>query len=193
MTEYTFRDLRAYLHFNNNNSYKKIRYKSSNKFIEFNKLYNYSSISIDQNSKVGVDIRYNGNQGIGFFINQSENRHIHTEFGLAYDISDYLNNSRKTSYIKNGLYWDSRFNDIELKLEVENFHQITDLIDDIDLSRLELLFELYFHINSNIKIILGYELEDFKISENKLNPSIFLSIGYSDILTINKLKNKIIN
>ena len=193
MTEYTFRDLRAYLHFNNNNSYKKIRYKSSNKFIEFNKLYNYSSISIDQNSKVGVDIRYNGNQGIGFFINQSENRHIHTEFGLAYDISDYLNNSRKTSYIKNGLYWDSRFNDIELKLEVENFHQITDLIDDIDLSRLELLFELYFHINSNIKIILGYELEDFKISENKLNPSIFLSIGYSDILNINKLKNKIIN
>ena len=193
MTEYTFRDLRAYLHFNNNNSYKKIRYKSSNKFIEFNKLYNYSSISIDQNSKVGVDIRYNGNQGIGFFINQSENRHIHTEFGLAYDISDYLNNSRKTSYIKNGLYWDSRFNDIELKLEVENFHQITDLIDDIDLSRLELLFELHFHINSNIKIILGYELENFKISENKLNPSIFLSIGYSDILNINKLKNKIIN
>lgn len=192
MTEYTFRDLRAYLHFNNNNSYKKIRYKSSNKFIEFNKLYNYSSISIDQNSKVGVDIRYNGNQGIGFFINQSENRHIHTEFGLAYDISDYLNNSRKTSYIKNGLYWDSRFNDIELKLEVENFHQITDLIDDIDLSRLELLFELYFNINKNFKIILGYEVENFKTSTSQLNPSLFLSIGYSDILNINKFK-KIIN
>ena len=193
MTKYTFRDLRAYLHFNNNNSYKKIRYKSSNKFIEFNKLYNYSSISIDQNSKVGVDIRYHGNQGVGFFINQSENGHIHTEFGLAYDISDYLNDSRKTSYIKNSLYWDKTFNDIEIKLEFENFHQITDLIDNIDLSRLELLFEIYFNINNNLKIILGYELEDFKISTNKLNPSVFLTVGYSDIFDINKLKNKIIN
>ena len=34
-TKYTFRDLRGYLHFIKDNSYKKIRYKSSNKFQEF--------------------------------------------------------------------------------------------------------------------------------------------------------------
>jgi len=103
-----------------------------------------------------------------------------------------LNDSRKTSYIKNGFYWDKIFNDIELKLEIENFHQITDLIDNIELSRLELLFELYFNINNNFKIILGCELENFKTSTSQLNPSLFFSIGYSDILNINKFK-KIIN
>ena len=103
-----------------------------------------------------------------------------------------MNDSRKTSYIKNGFYWDKIFNDIELKLEIENFHQITDLIDNIELSRLELLFELYFNINKNFKIILGYEVENFKTSTSQLNPSLFLSIGYSNILNINKFK-KIIN
>ena len=127
------------------------------------------------------------------FINESEKGHIHTEFGLAYDISDYLNDSRKTSYIKNGLYWDKSFNDMKLKLEFENFHQITDLIDNTDLSRLEFLFELYFNINDHLKIILGYELEDFNTANNKLNSSIFISIGYRDIFNINKWKNKITN
>ena len=32
-TQYTFRDFRSYLHFIKGDSYKKIRYKSSNKFI----------------------------------------------------------------------------------------------------------------------------------------------------------------
>ena len=75
-TKYTFRDLRGYLHFIKDNSYKKIRYKSSNKFRELDSFYNYSTISIDQNSKVGVDIRYHGNQGIGLFINDSSNGHV---------------------------------------------------------------------------------------------------------------------
>ena len=119
ITKYTFRDLRAYLHFIQDDSYKKIRYKSSNKFIEYNRLYNYSTIAIDQNSKVGVTIRYHGNQGIGFFINESEKGHIHTEFGLAYDISDYLNNSVKTSYLKSGMYWDQDFSTYEIKFEIE--------------------------------------------------------------------------
>ena len=189
-TQYTFRDFRAYLHFIKDDSYKKLRYKSSNKFREFDRFYNYSTISIDQNSKVGVDIRYHGNQGIGFFINESASGHLNIELALAYDISDYLNNSRKTSYIKSGLYWDQEFNDYEIKLELEYYYQITDLIDNIDLSRLELLFEVYFPINDDLQLILGYELERFELSDNELNSSVFLSVGYSDFFNFKSLKNK---
>ena len=99
-----------------------------------------------------------------------------------------MNDSRKTSYIKNGFYWDKTFNDIELKLEVENFHQITDLIDNIDLSRFEFLFELYFPLNDELEVILGYELEHFESSDSKINSSVFLSVGYNDIFNIKKIK-----
>ena len=187
-TKYTFRDLRGYLHFIKDNSYKKIRYKSSNKFREFDRLYNYSTISIDQNSKVGVNIRYHGNQGVGFFVNDSNSGHINAELALAYDISDYLNDSRKTSYIKSGLYWDQDFRDYEIKLEVEHYCQITDLIDDINLSRLEFLFEVYFPLNDELQVILGYELEQFESSDSKINSSVFLSIGYDDIFNIKRIK-----
>tara|TARA_Y100001970_G_scaffold166581_1_gene203749 strand:- start:249 stop:986 length:738 start_codon:yes stop_codon:yes gene_type:complete len=190
-TRYTFRDFRAYLHFIKGDSYKKIRYKSSNKFREFDRFYNYSTISVDQNSKVGVNIRYHGNQGVGFFVKDFNSGHINAEAALAYDISDYLNDSRKTSYIKSGFYWDQNFNDYEIKLELEHYHQITDLIDDIDLSRLEFLFEVYFSLNDNLKVIMGYELESFKSSDNKLNSSVFLSIGYDNIFNINKVKRNI--
>ena len=188
-TQYTFRDFRSYLHFIKNDSYKKIRYKSSNKFIEFDRLYNYSTISIDQNSKVGVNLRCHGNQGIGLFIKESTNSHINAELALAYDISDYLNDSRKTSYIKSGLYWDQKINNHEIKLELEHYYQITDLINNVDLSRLELLFEFYFSLNDNLQLILGYELEQFEASDNNLNSSAFLSIGYKDAFNIQKFKN----
>ena len=190
-TKYTFRDLRGYFHFIKDNSYKKIRYKSSNKFREFDKLYNYSTISIDQNSKVGINIRYHGNQGVGFFINDSNNGHVNAELALAYDISDYLNDSRKTSYIKSGLYWDQDFKAYEIKLELEHYYQITDLIDDTNLSRLEILFEVYVPLNNKLQIILGYELEQFELADNNLNSSVFLSIGYDDIFNTREIKNKV--
>ena len=185
-SKYTFRDIRAYLHFIKDYEYKKIRYKSSNKFIDFKRFYNYSTISIDQNSKIGVNVRYHGNQGLGFFIKESNNGHINAEIALAYDISDYLNDSRKTSYLKSGVYYDKKINNNEIKIEVEYYTQITDLIDNIDLSRLELLVESYFEINENLNLIIGYELENFESTDNNLNSSIFLSIEYHKDFDINK-------
>ena len=191
-TKYTFRDIRAYLHFIKDYQYKKIRYKISNKFIDFSRFYNYSTISIDQNSKIGVDIRYHGNQGVGFFIKESNNSHINAEFAFAYDISDYLNDSRKTSYIKSGLYYDKKFSENEIKLEIEYYYQITDLIDNVDLSRLELLFESYFQITENLSLIVGYELENFESTDNNFNSSIFLSIGYDNIFNVDRIKKKLL-
>ncbi len=188
-SKYTFRDIRAYLHFIKNYEYKKIRYKSSNKFIDFERFYNYSTISIDQNSKIGVNVRYHGNQGVGFFIKESNNSHINAEIALSYDISDYLNDSRKTSYFKSGIYYDKIFKNNEVKIEVEYYAQITDLIDNIDLSRLELLFESYFEINENLNLMIGYELENFESTDNDFNSSVFISMEYNKDFNINKLKN----
>ena len=62
--------------------------------------------------------------------------------------------------------------------------------DDIDLSRLELLFESYFQINENLNLIIGYELENFESTDDNFNSSIFLSIGYDNIFNMYKLKDR---
>ena len=62
------------------------------------------------------------------------------------------------------------------------------MIDDINLSRIEFLFEVYFPLNDELEVILGYELEHFEYSDNKINSSVFLSIGYDDIFNIKKDK-----
>ena len=184
-TRYTFKDLRVYLHFIEGESYKKIRYKDSSKFREWESFYNYTTVSIDQNSKIGVNLRYHGNQGVGLFIKKLNKGHINAEFGLAYDISDYLNDSAKTSYLKSAIYYDQEFSDYEIKFEIENYRQITDIITE-DLSRTEILFEAYFPIRENIRLILGYEYEDFSNSNNSINSSVFLSISYYDFFSFDK-------
>ena len=189
-TRYTFKDLRVFMHFIGNDSFKKIRYKDSSKFRDFNHFYNYGTVSIDQNSKVGVKIRYHGNQGLGIFVKDSENGHINAEIGMAYDISDYLNDSRKTSYLKTGLYWDQDFKNFEIKLEIEHYNQISDIIENSDLSRFEMLVEVYWSIYKNWRVILGYETEQFDYSDNSTNSSKYFSIGYSDSFNFKSLKNK---
>jgi len=189
-TKYTFKDLRVFLHFVEGESYKKIRYKDSSKFRDWTRFYNYTTVAIDQNSKIGVDLRYHGNQGIGLFIKNFEDGHINAEVGLAYDISDYLNDSAKTSYLKSGIYWDQKLNDYEIKFEIENYKQITDVLIE-DLSRTEILFEIYVPIRNNLRVVLGYEYEDFNNSNNSMNSSVFLSIAYYDIFNISKFKNRL--
>ena len=190
-TKHTFKDLRFFLHATGSNSYKKLRYKNSSRLREFYSFYNFSTIAIDQNTKVGVDIRYHGNQGLGVFLKNFNKAHINAEIALAYDISDYLNDSRKTSYFKSGLFWDYEFDLYEIKFEIENFKQISELMNEQDLSRIEILFESYFSIDDNWQIIIGYEYEKIKKSRNDINSSIYISVGYHDLLNVSKLRSKI--
>ena len=47
-TKYTFKDLRLFAHqISIGNTYIKLRYKDSKKFIKFNKLYNFTVLSFD--------------------------------------------------------------------------------------------------------------------------------------------------
>jgi hypothetical protein len=88
---------------------------------------------------------------------------------------DHLNETKKTSYIKIGSFWDNKLPIFETKLEFEAIYQISDIVDD-DLSRIEILFEFYYPIMKNINIIAGYEREEY--FNQPSGYSYFFSIGY---------------
>ncbi|SVE50711.1 uncharacterized protein METZ01_LOCUS503565, partial [marine metagenome] len=104
-TTYTFNDVRLFAHWiSSDDTYIKLRYKSSNKFTSLNKFYKFTLVSFDQNKKVGLNIRSQGSQGIGYFLFDYPYWHINTELAFAYDIMDHLNDTQKTSYVKMGIF-----------------------------------------------------------------------------------------
>ena len=176
-TKNTFKDLRIFAHWiSKNDTYFKLRYKDSKKFIKFSQFYKFTVVSFDQNKKVGLNIRSQGGQGMGYFLFDYDYGHINTEFSFSYDIMDHLNDTKKTSYIKVGAFWDNKLPIFETKLEFEAIYQISDIVDD-DLSRLEILLEFYYPIMQNINIIAGYEREEY-FNQVKSGHSYFFSIGY---------------
>ena len=175
-TKYTFKDLRLFAHqISTGNTYIKLRYKDSKKIIKFNKFYNFTVVSFDRNEKIGLNIRSHGSQGVGFFLFNYTYGHINTELSFSYDMMDHFNDTKKTSYVKIGTFWDNNLPIFETKLEFDLIYQISDVVDD-DLSRIELLFEFYYPIMKNINIIAGYEREEY--FEQKSGYSYFFSIGY---------------
>ena len=176
-TKYTFKDLRLFIHYiSDSDTYLKLRYKDSSKFIKFSKLYKFTVVSFDRNEKVGLNIRSQGSQGIGMFLLEYPFGHINTELSYSYDVMDHLNDTRKSSYIKVGAFWDNDLLLVQSKLEFEAIYQISDAVGNEDLSRFEILFEVFYTITKNITIISGYEREDY--FHQPSGHSIFFSIGY---------------
>ena len=176
-TKYTFKDLRLFVHqISTGDTYFKLRYKDSNKFIKLNKLYHFTVLSFGRNEKVGLNIRSHGSQGVGLFLFNYTYGHINTELSFSYDMMDHLNDTRKTSYVKIGTFWDNNLPIFETKLEFETIYQISDIIVGDDLSRIEILFEFYYPIMKNINIIAGYEREEY--FKQASGYSYFFSIGY---------------
>ena len=103
-SRYTFGDIRLYLYGLQNNSYVFIRYKSSSKYRRWPRFYRFSTIAYQKNTQAGVALRYHFNQGLGIFVLPYTQGHIITEIAHAYDMSDYLNDNRRTSYARGGLY-----------------------------------------------------------------------------------------
>ena len=93
------------------------------------------------------------------------NNNITIEIGIAYDVSDYLENTLKTSYAKSALTYDQSFKNVSTKLEIENFFQISDEINNTNLSRYQLMFELNWNFYKKVSIISGIYQE---ISTNNL-------------------------
>ena len=105
-----------------------------------------------------------------------KNGHVITEIAHAYDMSDYLNDNRKTSYARTGIYWDNDTKFLSSKLEVEYFHQISEMVEQ-NLSRTQIMLEIIIPIKKGISSSLIYETENYKRLNNNPN-SISFSIGW---------------
>ena len=91
-------------------------------------------------------------------------------------MSDYLNDNRKTSYARAGLYWDYDTKFFSSKLEIEYFQQISEVVVD-NLSRTQIMSEIIIPLKNNISASLIYETENYKELNNNAN-SLSLSIGW---------------
>ncbi len=178
-TDLTFRDLRLFAYALGEDSYIFLRYKSSNKYRKLSWLYNFTTLFYQRNTRANVSLRYHFNQGLGAFIHQSSTGHITAELGQAYDMSNYLNSDRKTSYLKTGLYWDQDLFRLSTKWEVEYFYQISEVVE-ANLSRTQLQGELLYSLGHGFSVIMGYELEYY--SPHRRPESWYLELGWKQPL-----------
>jgi len=185
----TFNDIRFLSIIQPKTSFITARYKSSNKIDIFPSIYRFTVTSLRRNSLSGLNIRYHYNQGFGAFIFDKPKNHLTSEIALSYDMSDYLNDTRKTSYLKYGFFWDINFSKITMNLDFEYFNQISDLQpNEVISDRYEISSKINYQMNQFLIITFGIEYEkyikkEFIINRNEKYNSIYLSIGFKEILS----------
>ncbi len=174
----TFHDLRLLGLFLQDATIATARYKSSQKFTFVPRLYRFTIISLRHNSVSNLKIRYHYNQGFGGFIFEKATTHLTTEIALSYDMSDYLNETRKTSYLKGGLFWDVDIGRNSLALDFEYFKQVSDILpEEANQTRYELSAEMNIPLLKEFLLTVGYE-EEFYQSKNIPNVrSLYLAFG----------------
>ena len=175
----TFHDLRLLGLFIPDNTLATARYKSSNKYEAFPKLYRFTVTSLRRSSVSNLNIRYHYNQGFGAFLFDRPSTHLTSELALSYDMSDYLNDTRKTSYLKGGLFWDFDIARSSFAIDFEYFHQISDIhTDATSLSRTEISAEMNFWVREPWLFTAGYEQEFYTASERGDSRHIYFSVGF---------------
>lgn len=180
-TSQTFRDLRLFAYELDRNSFVYLRYKSSVRFRTLPMLYNFTTLSFRRNTRAGVLLRYHYNQGVGVFLLDYKTGHINSELAQAFDMSDYLNDTRKTSYVKGGLYWDNDTRWFSTKLEVEYFYQISEVVE-ANQTRTQLMAEVIVPVKRRLSIILGYEMEVYPGTDRQDADSRYLLLGWKQPL-----------
>ncbi|MDD9888545.1 MAG: hypothetical protein OXU46_08025 [Candidatus Marinimicrobia bacterium] len=176
-TEKTFRDLRLFAYGLKKDSFIYLRYKTSDKYTTRPRFYRYTITSYRKNTRANVALQYHFNQGFGLFINQYEDGLINAELGHAFDMSDYLNETRKTSYIKTGAFWDHDTNQFSTKLELEYFKQISEVVEN-DLSRIQYMLEVIVPIKAGLSFNMNYEMEDYMGKSLTDASSLTFAIGW---------------
>ena len=179
-TGYTFQDIRFFGHIFKEDQDIRVRYKFSEISMGLPQFYSFTTVSFQRNTLVNVDLRYHYNQGLGLFLSNTDNGNIITEMGIAYDMSDYLEDTRKTSYLKTAFSYDRNTQNISTKLELEYFHQISDIVNENNLSRFQILGELQWQLYNNLKLIGGVyqELLNNK-SYNEKQALLYLTIAFN--------------
>ena len=176
ITKNTFRDLKMYAHFFDSLSEIKMRIKSSNKY-DFNpNLYHFTTYNYH---KSGNNLRYHFNQGVGALLKNSQKGNFTSEIGWAYDKSDFIDSDEKTTYLKSAVSFDRNFEKLKMKLELEYYHQISELLI-VDLSRFETNLEFQYKINKYWDAVFSLDREVYTESKNQFrsNPTtIFISLN----------------
>ncbi len=175
ITESTFKDARIFSHLYENNTELKLRYKSSQRFLSFRPLYSFNTLYYEKNSILGVNLRYHLNQGLGLIVNENKIGNTTIESGVAFDNSDYLNTEQKTTYVRSALSFDRNFRSISTKVEVDYFYQISKVLYNENLSRLELLKEFEWVFSKKLSMLAGMT---WAIQKNKRSSSYFITISY---------------
>ena len=185
-TNYTFGDVRLYAHIFETDQDIHVRYKSSRIPIRLPWLYNFTTVSYQRNTLVDVKLRYHYNQGLGWFIRKTDSGNMTAEMGIAYDMSDYLEDTRKTTYLKSAFTYDKSVRNIDAKLELDYFYQISDEVNEKNQSRFQILGELYWNIYQNLKLIGGMyqELPSDK-SYNEQRVLLYFTLGFNKPLEWN--------
>ena len=185
-TNYTFGDVRLYAHIFETDQDIRVRYKSSRIPIRLRWLYNFTTVSYQRNTLVDVKLRYHYNQGLGWFIRKTDSGNMTAEMGIAYDMSDYLEDTRKTTYLKSAFTYDKSVRNIDAKLELDYFYQISDEVNEKNQSRFQILGELYWNIYQNLKLIGGMyqELPSDK-SYNEQRVLLYFALGFNKPLEWN--------
>ena len=178
-TSYTFQDIRIYGHYFKDNQEIRVRQKTSRRFVSFDWLYSFNTLIYEKNTFIDVNLRYHFNQGLGWLIRNSESGNMTAELGIAFDNSDYLNTKQKTSYARGGFTADKKLGNYETKIEVDYFHQVSKLVDNTDLSRIQLVAEAQWSIKKGVAFIIGFT-EDLLKDEsfNIETPSVFLTFAF---------------
>ena len=129
---------------------------------------------------LGINLRYHLNQGLGLIINENTFGNATIEAGSAFDNSDYLNTEQKTTYARSAISFDRKFQIISTKVEIDYFYQISEIYDNTNLSRLELLNECEWSFSKHLGLIAGFI---WTIQNNNKPPSYFITISYKDPLS----------
>jgi len=183
-TNYNFRDVRFYTNIFGSNQDIRLRHKSSKISFNLPWFYHFNTVAYQKNSLIDINLRYHYNQGFGYLLKRN-NKNITIELGIAYDVSDYLENTLKTSYAKSALTYDQNFKKLKTKLEIEKFFQISDEIDSTNLSRYQLMFELNWNFYKRVSIISGIYQE---VSTNNLYTKNNILISYLTLAFKSPLK-----
>ena len=173
----TFNDLRLFGYNLENDSFIYIRYKSSNKYTARPHFYRYTTTSYRKNTRAKVALQYHFNQGLGYFIKDYKSGLINLEIGHAFDMSDYLNETRKTSYLKTGFFWDHDSRGFSTKIEIEHFQQISEIIES-NLTRNQYLFEFVLPLKNGLSFNINYELEDYHEKGQNDASSVTMAFGW---------------
>ena len=127
-----------------------------------------------------MNLRYHLNQGIGLIVNEDKLGNTTIELGVAFDNSDYLNTEQKTTYARSALSFDRKFRSISTKVEVDYFYQISEVLYNTNLSRLELLNEFEWVFSKKLSMLVGMT---WTMQKTKKSSSYFITISYKGPLS----------